>query len=150
MLHLAPSVSLPKPPVNYFFLIAAVFLFRSVFSQAQCYFPDGSVELPNTSKTGSPEGYVPCYPSANVSTCCPQGSICLSNAVCLLERDSNYEIVGGLYRPSCTDRSWNASQCPGFCRGMIFVIFIDRQYWSSTVCDNVHPYESSINSSALS
>lgn len=117
MLHLAPSVSLLNPPVNYFFLIAAVSLFRSVFSQAQCYFPDGSVELLKTS--GSPEGYVPCYPSANVSVCCPQGSKCLSNAVCMSEYDSNYEIIGGLYRASCTDRSWNSSQCPGFCRGMI-------------------------------
>lgn len=130
MLRSALGPSLWKISVNHFFLIAAVSLVRSVLSQAPCYSPNGTLQPDD----------VPCYPSAKVSVCCSRGWTCLSNAVCLLIQDSDWPHlnVGSTYRGSCTDASWNSTECPNFCTGVYQFDF--QKHWSSTFWDiTFHP-----------
>lgn len=94
-----------------FFIVAAIPLFRSVSGDAACYYPNGDL---------SPDD-VPCNSSAEASVCCGRGWMCLSNGVCMLSQDSTVGSisgahVGSTYRASCTDRSWNSTKCPSFCK----------------------------------
>lgn len=130
MLRLGPSASLPKSSVHTFFLIAVVYLFRSVFCEAACYLPDGSLQLDD----------VPCNPSAKASVCCGRGWTCLSNAICMLNQDSKVVTqdsrIGATYRTSCTDKSWSSPECPNFCKGVYH--FIDHQYWNFSICPKTY------------
>ncbi|OAX80332.1 hypothetical protein ACJ72_05339 [Emergomyces africanus] len=69
---------------------------------AVCYYRNGNVTPAD----------VPCY-SSGPSTCCPTGFACLSNNVCVNTKAKNETV--GYIRGSCTDRSWRAGECPGFC-----------------------------------
>ncbi|KAL3298119.1 SKG6 domain containing protein [Colletotrichum asianum] len=80
--------------------------FSSVFIEAACYYPNGSI-APNDT---------PCRDDTAESTCCGQGYACLSNGMCQatgseLQKDGATELVRG----ACTDRSWRSSSCPLFC-----------------------------------
>lgn len=91
------------------FLVAAVPLFQFVSVEAACYYPNGDL---------NPDD-VPCNSSADASVCCGRGWTCLSNGVCMLGQDSSVgsiSRIGSTYRTSCTDRSWNSTACPDFCR----------------------------------
>ncbi|KAK2774231.1 hypothetical protein CKAH01_13196 [Colletotrichum kahawae] len=83
-----------------------IFSFSSVFIEAACYYPNGSI-APNDT---------PCRDDTAESTCCGQGYACLSNGMCQatgseLQKDGATELVRG----ACTDRSWRSSSCPLFC-----------------------------------
>src|SRR5215471_6695102 len=64
-----------------------------------CYFPNGNA-APDT----------PCNTTAPFSACCYPTDFCLSNQLCL----SSSKLL--LFRGSCTDPDWAASECPGYCR----------------------------------
>lgn len=72
--------------------------------QRQCYFPDG---------TPDPTG-LPCDPTAPNSACCDATyGLCISDGLCLWLADFTID------RTSCTDKSWNATECPVACRNGI-------------------------------
>ncbi|KAL2041785.1 hypothetical protein N7G274_005569 [Stereocaulon virgatum] len=48
---------------------------------------------------------LPCDPATQVSACCNEGSVCVTNLYCISPLGAN--VVGG-----CTDRSWNDPACP--------------------------------------
>lgn len=51
----------------------------------------------------------PCYPdNPKHSVCCPAGSVCSANKLCILQYG------GQAHRGSCTDRTWGR-ECPHFC-----------------------------------
>ncbi|OJD10135.1 hypothetical protein AJ78_08727 [Emergomyces pasteurianus Ep9510] len=67
-----------------------------------CYYRNGNVTPAD----------VPCR-SSGPSTCCPTGFACLSNNICVNTKTRNETV--GYIRGSCTDKSWRAGECPGFC-----------------------------------
>ena len=68
-----------------------------------CYFPDGSPS-PRDTPCRAPS-------SGQASPCCPYFDICLDNSLCLAQ--SGNEVVT---RGTCTDKSWQSSDCPGYCQ----------------------------------
>jgi hypothetical protein len=84
-----------------FFLIITLL---DIASAIPCYFPDGRTLAQNDSScSGSASGESP-------SSCCPVGYACLSNSVC-----QDPTVLGGFFRSSCTDQSWESSACPKYC-----------------------------------
>ncbi len=57
----------------------------------------------------------------SASACCVplQGDICLKNGLCQLTS-------GYIYRGTCTDKSWQDSNCPSLCRGCKSRSFFSR------------------------
>ena len=58
---------------------------------------------------------LPCNPNADVSACCDEGNLCLSNGLC---QPNSTQPNGGLtpfYTGYCTDSSWSSSQCLNIC-----------------------------------
>lgn len=96
--------------------LASWCLHSAVFASAQgtsnkddsrnCYFPDG------VESSGSP-----CFPDQAVSPCCGPGFICLSNGLCQPGPDTRRTYQYTIYRSSCTDRTWNSTDCPKVCLG---------------------------------
>ena len=77
---------------------------HTTHASSSCYYPSGDLATTD----------IPCNQSSGDSACCGQGFICLSNGVC--QNPSLTSNEPGLYsRGSCTDKSWNSSQCPKFC-----------------------------------
>jgi hypothetical protein len=80
-------------------MIAVLFLLSIVLSVViakDCFHPDGSVA----------SDHLPCRGDDVVNThCCPFGSACLANGLCLLEEDSS------LATGSCTDKVWKEPAC---------------------------------------
>ncbi|KIW30779.1 uncharacterized protein PV07_02481 [Cladophialophora immunda] len=62
-----------------------------------CYNPDGTQTARDT--------YSPCFPNTNVTHCCPDGSTCLKNGLCLMKNDTTLNT--GL----CTDSTWQDDAC---------------------------------------
>jgi len=93
---------------HFLYLFLALYLFTdiSVASNTTCYFPDG------LESKGSP-----CNPTANVSTCCGPGFVCLSNGLCTPGPNDRKTYDYKFYRSSCTDSTWKSSACPNFCLG---------------------------------
>ncbi|EMC93618.1 hypothetical protein BAUCODRAFT_246983 [Baudoinia panamericana UAMH 10762] len=78
--------------------LSSLLLLRSHGSLAQnCYYPNGDLA----------HGDAPC--SSNGGACCPLNWACESNGLCYL---GNADYYG---RYTCTDQTWQASSCPGFC-----------------------------------
>ena len=59
------------------------------------------------------KGNYACNLSANVTSCCGIGSICLDNKVC---QNGNNQIIRG----ACTDPTWTSPECPNYCTGEFF------------------------------
>jgi hypothetical protein len=64
----------------------------------QCYYPNGALAKDD----------IPCNPSADVSGCCLDDSVCLSNGLCM-------NIDGTVNRGSCTDQKWDSPLCAQIC-----------------------------------
>lgn len=71
-----------------------------------CFYPNG------IQSSGSP-----CFPDQAVSPCCGPGFICLSNGLCQPGPDTRRSYQYTVYRSSCTDRTWNSTDCPQVCLG---------------------------------
>jgi len=82
---------------------------RSTLAQSSndtCFYPNGV-----QSNGGA------CYPDQPESVCCGPGFVCLSNGLCQTGPDLKRTYRFKYYRSSCTDGTWNASECPSFCLG---------------------------------
>ncbi|KAF2685342.1 hypothetical protein K458DRAFT_417403 [Lentithecium fluviatile CBS 122367] len=75
---------------------ASVFFARAI---AECYYPDGKIA----------PGLVPCNATAEVTHCCRDADVCLSNGLCFSTG------LGTIVRRGCTDSKWNNTVCPTFC-----------------------------------
>ena len=64
-----------------------------------CYYPNSTSSVDT-----------PCHSDAAASACCNAKDICLSNGLCLSQRDA--EVIS---RGSCTDQSWESPNCPQHC-----------------------------------
>lgn len=74
-------------------------------SGAPCYFVNGALA----------EGYHACDVKSPVSSCCPSGYTCSSNALCVLTApDLAPDTVS---RGACTEPRWNGNSCGGNCLG---------------------------------
>ena len=93
---------------HFLYLFLALYLFAdiSIASNTTCYFPGG------LESKGSP-----CNPTANVSTCCGPGFVCLGNRLCAPGPNNRKTYHYKFYRSSCTDSTWKSSACPNFCLG---------------------------------
>lgn len=107
---------LPSAALCFFFFFSFFVSPPTVLCEeeaAKCYSPNGDLQIHD----------VPCNPSTGaggVSFCCGRGFTCLSNKVCMLSQDTStgdVTRVGSTYRASCTDKSWNSTECPTFCAG---------------------------------
>jgi hypothetical protein len=67
----------------------------------ECFYPDG---------TAAP-GLVPCNEGAEVSHCCRDADMCLTNGLCFSSG------LGSTLRRGCTDKNWNKTACPDICTG---------------------------------
>ena len=88
----------------FFTAIAVCFLEKVTTIGAQtCYFPNGSAA----------DRDIPCRaPTSNqASACCAYSDICLDNSLCLAQSG-----VGIITRGSCTDQSWQSSECARYCQ----------------------------------
>jgi hypothetical protein len=76
-----------------------------------CYTPDG--ELGND---------VPCNPENLPSVCCTAGFVCMSNGLC---QPANWYEAGSsqFIRGTCSDQTWTAPQCHGYCVAGEFSLF---------------------------
>ena len=74
-----------------------VILALSSHTNATCYTPRGAIA----------ESDLPCDTTAAESVCCPVGSTCSANKVCMINDEP--------YRGSCTDKSFNSPACTNFC-----------------------------------
>ncbi|KAK0629055.1 hypothetical protein B0T17DRAFT_175078 [Bombardia bombarda] len=76
---------------------------------APCYFPRGEPAL----------GFYPCQAyNAPISSCCPAGWTCFSNALCVATTDSNSFpnlTLGAVRRGACTNPEWNNNICGNAC-----------------------------------
>jgi hypothetical protein len=92
-------------------LAAALFvlLFSARTLAQTCYYPDKSIAQYD----------VPCNASASASACCGSGSWCLDNGLCL-----DY---GSISRGSCTDESWQSTECCPYCQNGISTLKLDRK-----------------------
>ena len=69
-----------------------------------CFWPDGSIAI-----SASNSAYLPCGPDDGVhSGCCVPDDGCSTEGYCFG--------LGYMYRGGCTDQSWNAPECPQYCR----------------------------------
>ena len=74
---------------------------------SSCWFPNGAPAPVS----------LPCNLTESESACCARGLTCLSNGVCQIDQDleNANDKIGTMWRGSCTDRSWQSSDCPLFC-----------------------------------
>ncbi|KAF1986958.1 hypothetical protein K402DRAFT_393111 [Aulographum hederae CBS 113979] len=94
-----------SPTLVAFILLSSLFQ-AATASNGTCYFPNG------VESSGSP-----CNPDAPESVCCGPGFVCLSNGLCTLGPDLRKTYRYEYYRSSCTDATWNSTDCPAFCHG---------------------------------
>ncbi|OCL01450.1 hypothetical protein AOQ84DRAFT_6704 [Glonium stellatum] len=92
--------------ILYLFLTLCLLVGVSAASNTTCYYPDGLES----------KG-LPCNPTADVSTCCGPGFICLGNDLCTPGPNDRKTYDYKFYRSSCTDATWKSSACPNFCLG---------------------------------
>jgi len=64
-----------------------------------CYYPNGETA----------NGLVPCNPSANVTACCKDSDLCLTNGFCFSPG------LNSIVRRACTDKTFNSTDCPRTC-----------------------------------
>ncbi|KAK3316122.1 hypothetical protein B0H66DRAFT_479806 [Apodospora peruviana] len=105
-------MSISTPPTSTARLLAT-FILSAVavlaVENAPCYFPGGEPAL----------GFYPCQAfDAPISSCCPAGWTCFSNALCIATTVSNSFpnlTLGAVQRGACTNPEWNNNICGGAC-----------------------------------
>ncbi|KAE9370192.1 hypothetical protein N431DRAFT_484476 [Stipitochalara longipes BDJ] len=86
--------------------VIVLFVYARVSLQAtSCYFPDGTFA----------ENDSPCFPDQAESICCGQGHTCMSNNLCRWPA-SQMPYPLAYIRGSCTDSSWNSTECNDVCK----------------------------------
>ncbi|KIW28304.1 uncharacterized protein PV07_07980 [Cladophialophora immunda] len=76
---------------------------------ATCYWQNSTL-APDDPYSIAPDDTA-CFPDQENSACCGTGWTCLSDGVCYIEQEGN----SFYYRGTCTDRTWDSQQCPGWC-----------------------------------
>ena len=76
---------------------------------ATCYWQNSTL-APDDPYSIAPDDTA-CFPDQDNSPCCGTGWTCLSDGVCYINIDNG----DYYYRGTCTDRTWNSQQCPGWC-----------------------------------
>ncbi|KAM7204944.1 hypothetical protein V8F20_003406 [Naviculisporaceae sp. PSN 640] len=103
-----PSQGLTAP-LPLILLTAYLSTTTRAIENAPCYFPGGAPAL----------GFYPCQAfDAPVSSCCPAGWTCFSNALCIATTNSNSFpnlTLGAVQRGACTNPKWNNNICGGAC-----------------------------------
>ena len=99
----ALKFKLTKRTLLVFFFSIGCLVKSKTMANATCYYPNGSI---------APEA-TPCHPPATsdlVSACCSNSHLCLDNGLCLPQNGP--ERFG---RGSCTDRTWQSTECSQYC-----------------------------------
>jgi hypothetical protein len=111
--------------------------------QVVCY-------LPVTTKTVA-NGYFPCFPNNNISSCCPTGYSCYSSPLCIItlpQAANATNPLGTTIEPACTDPLFGPGckdYCPCKCKHVqdlfvkanMFTIVSDKELTNSlTACGN--------------
>lgn len=88
----------------YIFVSVAHFLpqILALSQGATCYSPNGEAAL----------GNYPCFLGQAVSPCCGGGSICEASGLCKVVGS---QAVSDLIRGTCTDSTWQSTDCPQYC-----------------------------------
>ncbi|OAP58625.1 hypothetical protein AYL99_07715 [Fonsecaea erecta] len=87
----------------------ALVFFIPRLASATCYWQNSTL-APDDPYSIAPDDTA-CFPDQENSACCGTGLTCLSDGVCYIEQSGN----GYYYRGTCTDRTWDSQQCPGWC-----------------------------------
>ncbi|KAF7503408.1 hypothetical protein GJ744_003891 [Endocarpon pusillum] len=90
-------------------LLAALILASSSLVSATCYWVNSTL-APDSPFSVAPDDTA-CFPDQDDSPCCGTGWSCLSDGVCYIEQQGK----PFYYRGTCTDKTWNSQQCPGWC-----------------------------------
>ncbi|CAO2651419.1 Nn.00g039890.m01.CDS01 [Neocucurbitaria sp. VM-36] len=79
--------------------LVVAMLFSLGASELACYYPDGK----------NATGLSPCKTDADVSHCCRDSDVCLTNGLCFSSG------LGSVVRRGCTDKTWKSPDCPNVC-----------------------------------
>ncbi|KAK5040618.1 hypothetical protein LTS07_001118 [Exophiala sideris] len=90
-------------------LFSSVFLLAPRLALATCYWQNST--LAPDSQYSIAQDDTACFPDQDNSPCCGTGWTCLSDGVCYIEQNGE----SFYYRGTCTDRTWDSQQCPGWC-----------------------------------
>lgn len=106
------SPIMPRPPLIRRITLSSFVLgfLASIVASRSCYFPNGNLAVGDT----------PCRDEA-ASACCGPDAICLTNGLCISVQQP-YVIARG----SCTDDSWQSSDCPNRCKNGQFSVTCDK------------------------
>lgn len=88
-------------------------IFLMAAGHSHCFYPNGDLMTSDT----------PCLPEEEVSPCCGEETTCLANGLCLKT------LTGVLFRGTCTDHTWESSNCPQFCTKSLFDIDFSPWPW---------------------
>jgi len=86
-------------------ILPLLLLLQPSLQATSCYYPDGTFA----------EFDSPCFPDQAESICCGQGHTCMSNNLCRWP-DSQMPYPIAYIRGSCTDSSWNSTECGDVCK----------------------------------
>ncbi|KAK0708208.1 hypothetical protein B0H67DRAFT_332950 [Lasiosphaeris hirsuta] len=104
-----PTLPLQAQRLVAFLLVTSLLGAAHVDPNAPCYYPGGDLAL----------GYFPCETeAAPISSCCPEGWTCFSNALCIATTESDAFpniTLGAVQRGACTNRQWNNKICGSAC-----------------------------------
>ncbi|KAI1620716.1 hypothetical protein EDD37DRAFT_167713 [Exophiala viscosa] len=90
-------------------VLSIVFLLAPRVAWATCYWQNST--LAPDSQYSIAQDDTACFPDQDNSPCCGTGWTCMSDGVCYIEQEGE----SFYYRGTCTDRTWDSQQCPGWC-----------------------------------
>ena len=90
-------------------VLSLVLLLAPQLASATCYWQNSTL-APDDPYSIAPDDTA-CFPDQDNSPCCGTGWTCLSDGVCFIREDE----TDFYYRGTCTDRTWDSQQCPGWC-----------------------------------
>ncbi|KAK5561009.1 hypothetical protein LTR46_001319 [Exophiala xenobiotica] len=90
-------------------ILSLILLLAPQLASATCYWQNSTL-APDDPYSIAPDDTA-CFPDQDNSPCCGTGWTCLSDGVCFIREDE----TDFYYRGTCTDRTWDSQQCPGWC-----------------------------------